>query len=111
MFSSEVRALIQEKIELASSDPRWTEQDKAAAELLWFTKAYTCQNGQARYWGFNGGGSASKAQKDYVRSLLQKHAGRREAEILRNELNSLRLSGDRIDRQMISACIEVLKSL
>lgn len=111
MFSSEVRALIQEKIELASADPRWTEQDKAAAELLWFTKSYTCQNGQARYWGFNGGGSASKAQKDYVRSLLQKHAGKREAELIRDDLNRLRLSGDRIERQHISACIEVLQSL
>jgi hypothetical protein len=111
MFSSEVRAQIQANIERAFETEGWTQADKDAAEVLLFTKAYTHQNGQARYWGFNGGGAASNSQKNYVRSLLRKHAGKKEAEILRNELNRLRMSGDRIDRQLISDCIEVLKGL
>lgn len=111
MFSSEVRAKIQEQIETAAQIEGWSEGDKDAAQLLFFTKAYRCADGTARYWGFNGGGAASNKQKAYVRLLLNQNAGKREAEILRNELNSLRLSGDRIDRQIVTACIEVLKSL
>lgn len=111
MFSSEVRAKIQEQIETSAKLEEWSEQDKAAAQLLFFTKAYRHADGTVRYWGFNGGGAASTKQKNYVRFLLNKHAGRPEAEILRTELNALRLSGDRIDRQTISACIEVLQAL
>lgn len=111
MFSSDVRAKIQNQIETAAKLEGWSEEDKAVAQLLFFTKAYRHADGTARYCGFFGGGSASTKQKNYVRFLLNKHAGKRQAELLRNELNRLRLSGDRIDRQTISACIEVLQGL
>lgn len=111
MFSSEVRAKIQNEIDNATETHGWSEQDKAVAELLFFTKSFRYSNGLVRYYGFNGGGAASTKQKNYVRFLLNKHAGKREAEILRTELNRVRLSGDPIDRQTISGCIEVLQGL
>jgi hypothetical protein len=110
-FSPEVDAQIQASIEKMAVDQGWTEDEKAEAELIWRTKACTHEDGQARYWGFNGGGAASDKQKNYVRFLLRQHSGKREAELIRKGLNALRLSGDRIDRQHIAACIEVLKAL
>lgn len=108
-FSPEVDAQIQASIDECARTNGWTEDEKAEAELLLRTKVMIKQNGQSWYWGKTV--AASDKQKNYVRALLRKHAGKREAELIRKGLNSLRLSGDRIDRPHISACIEVLEAL
>ncbi|MET9425638.1 hypothetical protein ABZY06_33880 [Streptomyces sp. NPDC006540] len=84
---------------------------KRALDLMGATSAYVKPNGQARYWGFNGGGAASDSAKNFLRALLRQHAGHPDAEAIRTFFNELRESGEWIDRQNVSAAIEVLKGL
>jgi len=63
------------------------------------------------YYGFNGGGPASVKSKNYVRALLARHAGRREAELIRWMLNDARENGAVITRCDILPAIKVLKAL
>lgn len=67
--------------------------------------------GEAAYYGFNGGGAASDKSKNYVRVLLGKNAGRREAELIRWLLNNLRSTGETITKSDVLPAIKVLKSL
>lgn len=55
-------------------------------------------NGSLGYYGFNGGGPATTAQKNKVRALLAKHAGNPTVEAIRRTLNARIAEGDRIER-------------
>lgn len=92
---------------LAAESP----ERKRALDLMAETSAYKDAKGNYRYWGFNGGGAASDRAKNFLRSLIRQHAGHPDAEAIRTFFNELRESGDRIDRQNVSAAIEVLKGL
>lgn len=95
-----------ETVEPTTADP--VEQ---ALNLLQTTTAYTRTDGSARYWGFNGGGTASAAAQGYLRSLIRKNTGRVEAEVIRALFSEFDREGERITRQDVSAAIEILKSL
>ena len=67
--------------------------------------------GELPYFGFFGGGPASDKAKKYLRVLLAKHAGRREAELIRWMLNDVRNSGAVISRLDVNPAITILKAL
>lgn len=69
-------------------------------------------NGSLLEYGFFGGGPASEKQKNYLRSLLRKHAGDPTAEAIRKEMNKLRLDPEygSITRSDVCPAIEWLKS-
>jgi hypothetical protein len=54
--------------------------------------------GSLGYYGFNGGGPATAAQKSRVRALLVQHAGHPVAEAIRRSLNAQTAEGRRIER-------------
>ncbi|MFD8226902.1 hypothetical protein ACFV16_22325 [Streptomyces massasporeus] len=63
-------------------------------------------------FGFNGGGPASDRQKNYLRSLLRKHAGDPTAEAIRDLMNALREDPEfRIEVKDVSPAISYLRSL
>lgn len=68
-------------------------------------------NGSLPYFGFNGGGPASVKSKNYLRALLAKHAGRREAELIRWSLNDVRESGETVTKSDVLPAITILKAL
>lgn len=67
--------------------------------------------GMLPYYGFFGGGPASDKAKGYVRSLLRRHAGRREAELIRWMLNDTREAGGTISKCDVLPAIKILKAL
>ncbi|MER6515122.1 hypothetical protein [Nonomuraea sp. NPDC001636] len=76
-----------------------------------FSNALDEQNVPHRYYGFNSGGSATEKQKNFLRSLLRKHAGTETAEAIRNYLNCRRMTGDPISFGNVSDAIQALRSL
>jgi hypothetical protein len=83
--------------------------DAASNPLL--TKVYM-PNGALHYFGFFGGGPASDKQKNYLRSLLRKHAGDPTAEAIRAYMNELRENPEAvISVSDVSPAISYLKSL
>lgn len=69
-------------------------------------------NGELFYFGFNGGGPASTARKNLVRSLLRQHAGRPAAEAIRAYLNERRENPEAtITRSDVEPAIRFLKAL
>lgn len=81
------------------------QQWDRARELLSSTSA------GSRWWGFNGGGSASDTAKNYLRALLRQHTSNTDAEAIRHYFNEQRRTGDRIQAQDVAAAIEFLKTL
>lgn len=67
--------------------------------------------GMLPYFGFFGGGPASVKSKNYLRVLLRRHAGRREAEIIRWMLNDQRAQGATIEKADVLPAIKILKAL
>lgn len=63
------------------------------------------------YCGFNGGGPASNKSKAYVRSLLTRHAGKADAEVMRWYLNELRRDDRVIDMATVASVLMVLKAI
>jgi hypothetical protein len=83
--------------------------DAASNPLL--TKVYM-PNGCLHYFGFNGGGPASDKQKNYLRSLLRKHAGDPTVEAIRAYMNELRDNQEAvISVSDVSPAIRYLKNL
>lgn len=67
-------------------------------------------NGSLVGYGFNGGGPASDRQKNYLRSLLRKHAGDPTAEAIRDYLNERRQDSEQpITVSDVRPAIEWLK--
>jgi hypothetical protein len=71
------------------------EQEDTDEELL---RPVYMPNGEVGYFGFNGGGRATDAQKAKVRSLLNENAGHPTVEAIRRRMNELRESGERIEK-------------
>lgn len=68
--------------------------------------------GSLGYYGFNGGGPASEKQKNYLRSLLRKHAGDPTAEAIRETMNEIRADDEAIITVSdVAPAIEYLKRL
>lgn len=61
-----------------------------------------------KYWGFNGGGTATARQMNYLRALIRSASESQDASDLKRMLTELDRDGDRIDRQFVSAAIEIL---
>jgi hypothetical protein len=76
-----------------------------------FDAALEAQNVPHRYYGFNNGGPATERQKNFLRSLLRKHAGTETAEAVRNYFNCRRMTEDPISFGNVSDAIQALKSL
>lgn len=69
-------------------------------------------NGDAAYYfGFDGGGPATDGAKRYIRSLLKRHAGKADAEVMRWFLNDMMRERGHIDRVSAHAVLKVLLSL
>ena len=95
-----------------------TTSNKAVADMTWDEKNDEIRGmwadsngGELPYFGFNGGGPASDKSKNFVRVLLKRHAGRREAELIRWMLNDQRENGNTIERGDILPAIKILKAL
>lgn len=83
----------------------------AASDNPLLDKVYM-PRGSLLYFGFNGGGPASSSQKNYLRSLLQRHAGDPTAEAIRDYLNERREDPETvISVSDVSPAISYLKSL
>jgi hypothetical protein len=68
--------------------------------------------GSLLYFGFNGGGPASDRQKNYLRTLLRKHAGDPTTEAIRDLMNALREDPEFvISVSDVSPAISYLRSL
>ena len=96
------------------------EEDRQATELFGqdvqgvydrFSDVLDEQGVPHRYYGFNNGGSATEKQKNFLRSLLRKHAGTETAEAIRNYFNCRRMTGDPISFGNVSDAIKGLKKL
>ncbi|MFI5687878.1 hypothetical protein [Streptomyces sp. NPDC051636] len=96
------------------------EENRLATELFGsdvqgvydrFADALDKQGIPHRYYGFNNGGPATEKQKNYLRSLLRKHAGTETAEAIRNYLNCRRLIHEPIGFGTVSDSIQALKNI
>jgi hypothetical protein len=76
-----------------------------------FSTALDAQGVPHRYYGFNNGGSATDKQKNFLRSLLRKHAGTETAEAIRNYFNCRRVTHEPISFGEVSDSIQALKNL
>lgn len=88
-------------------DQMTTEEKDAELSQMWVDS----NGGMLPYFGFFGGGPASVKSKNYLRVLLRRHAGRREAELIRWSLNDQREHGDTITRSDVIPAIKILKAL
>jgi hypothetical protein len=69
-------------------------------------------HGSLLHFGFFGGGPASDKQKNYLRSLLRKHAGDPTAEAIRDFMNALREDPEAtISVSDVSPAISYLRTL
>lgn len=96
------------------------EEDRQAVELFGatvqgvydrFSDALDEQGVPHRYYGFNNGGPATEKQKNFLRSLLSKHAGTETAEAIRDYFNCRRMTHDPISFGNVSDAIQALKNL
>lgn len=76
-----------------------------------FSDALDEQGVPHRYYGFNNGGAATDKQKNFLRSLLRKHAGTETAEAIRNYFNCRRMTHDPISFGNVSDSIQALKNI
>lgn len=96
------------------------EEDQRSTELFGsgvqgvydrFDAALEAQKVPHRYYGFNNGGPATDKQKNFLRSLLRKHAGTETAEAIRNYFNCRRMTHDPISFGNVSDAIQALKNI
>lgn len=76
-----------------------------------FGAALEAQGVPQRYYGFNNGGWATDKQKNFLRSLLRKHAETETAEAIRNYFNCRRLISEPISFGNVSDAIQALKNI
>lgn len=84
-----------------------TEEKDEELSRMWVES----NGGMLPYFGFFGGGPASDEAKNYLRVLLKRHAGKREAELIRWSLNDTREAGGVITRSDVLPAIKILKAL
>ncbi|MGH6979548.1 MAG: hypothetical protein ACRED4_09685 [Brevundimonas sp.] len=88
-------------------DEMTDDEKQAEVSNMWVVAG----GGRIPYFGFNGGGPASVKAKRFVRALLARHEGTREAELIRWSLNRMVADGEVITRADVLPALKILQAL